>query len=349
MPAIAELPAPPEFAALLAKNPRYDSARKRANYARLIEARDAGALTFDAVPDNLLFEPHASCNLRCCWAQRNPKHPALRPRGAADLETARRVIEELGPYLFHVRFGVWGEPTINRRLPELIRAFHEADVGTWVSSNMTLIDDELAEGLVRSGLDALTASIDGVAQESYEKYRVLGKVDRALNGLVKVIEAKRRLGSSTPHVTWQFLVFEHNQHEWRVARDLAERIGVDDFGIWGGSGRSWSPESGLGERVIRPRPAVLCDDPWRSLWVDWDGAVHLCCRAFKAEHVMGDLREASLREIYRNERFQLARRIIQHEYVPLEDEKIACTACNYVKDYRPEIAALGHSTDLGVG
>lgn len=346
MPATAELPCPPEFAELLARCPRYDSPRKRANYARLVAARDAGALTFDAVPDNLLFEPHASCNLRCCWAQRNPKHPALRPRGAADLDVARRIVDEIGDDLFHVRLGVWGEPTINRRLPELIRTFHEADIATWVSSNMTLIDRAMAEGLVASGLDALTASIDGVAQESYEKYRVLGKVDRAVNGLVEVVEAKKRLGSTTPHVEWQFLVFEHNEHEWRTAQALAERIGVDSFGIWGGSGRSWTPDGGLREREVPPRPAVLCDDPWRGLWIDWDGAVHLCCKAYKAEHVMGDLREAPLRAVYQNERFQLARRVIAQGHVPAAGEVIACTGCNRVKDYRPEIAALGHRTDL---
>ena len=33
-----ELPAPPEFAKLLAENPAYDSPRKRANYARLAAA-----------------------------------------------------------------------------------------------------------------------------------------------------------------------------------------------------------------------------------------------------------------------------------------------------------------------
>lgn len=347
-PAAAPPPAtPPEFATLLSRHPEYDSPAKRANYARLVAARDTAALTFDAVPDNLLFEPHASCNLRCCWAQQNPKHPALRPRGAADLATAERIIAELGPYLYHVRLGVWGEPTINRNLPALVRKFHDARIGTWISSNMTLIDENMAEGLVASRLDAITCSIDGLAQETYEKYRVLGKVDRAMNGLLRVIEAKRRLGSRTPHVEWQFLVFEHNQHEVAEARALAERLGVDSFGVWGGSGRSWTPETGLGPREIPPRPAVLCDDPWRSLWIDWDGAVHLCCRAFKAEHVMGDMREQRLIDIYQNDRFQLARRVIRGAVVPGDDEKITCTACNRVKDYVPEIAALGHTTDLG--
>jgi radical SAM protein with 4Fe4S-binding SPASM domain len=235
---------------------------------------------------------------------------------------------------------------LNRRFPEIARVFHEAGVATSVHSNMTLIDQALAEGIVASGLDELSGSIDGVTPESYGQYRLRGDVRRALNGLRAVVRARERAGSRTPLIAWQFLVFEHNEHELETARRMAEDIGADEFRYWGGSGRPWNPATGLGEKVVPPRPEILCGDPWLYLAIDWDGAVHLCCRAFKAEHVMGDLREDDIKTIFNNERFQLARRVIRDGYVPGEDQKITCTGCNHVTDYVPEIAALGHKTSV---
>jgi pyruvate-formate lyase-activating enzyme len=339
-------PNPADALPILRWHPEYITPERRANYERLIAAKESGLLAFDAVPMYVRFELHAGCNLRCCWAQRNPSHPALRPRGAATPALARRIVDEIGKELFQATLFQWGEPTLNPRLPEIARIFHEANIATSVHSNMMLIDRALADALVASGLDEISASIDGVSQESYATYRTGGDVQRALRGLAEVVDARARAGSRTPRIAWQFLVFEHNQHEVERARELAAEIGVDEFRCWGGSGRAWSPAAGLGERIVRPRPEVLCADPWQYLAIDWDGAVHLCCRAFKAEHVMGDLRDGDIKLIFSNERFQLARRVIRDGYVPEPHEKITCTACNRVTDHVPEIAALGHKTSV---
>ena len=86
---------------ILRRHPEYDTPRKRANFERLLAAQDAGLLAFDAVPMYVRLEPHASCNLRCCWAQRNPRHPALRPRGAAQPDLAKRIVDQIGAELYH--------------------------------------------------------------------------------------------------------------------------------------------------------------------------------------------------------------------------------------------------------
>lgn len=337
---------PADVIPLLRLHPEYGTPRKRANFERLMDARAAGALAFDAAPAYIRFEPHARCNLRCCWAQSDPHHPGLRPRGAASVDLARRIVEEVGDDLYMAILCHWGEPTLNPNFPEIARVFHGAGVATSVHSNMTLIDERMAERIVASGLDEISGSIDGVAQGSYEKYRVLGKVERAIGGMANILAARRRLSSRTPRVLWQFLVFEHNQHEVESARRMAGELGVDEFVCFGGSGRSWDPQSGLGGKEFPPRPDLLCGDPWEYLAIDWDGAVHLCCRAFKAEHVMGDIREDGIRGVFRNERFQLARRVIRDGYVPRGGEKITCTGCDRVTHYEPAIAALGHRTSL---
>lgn len=327
----------------LAEHPEYGSAAKLDNLERLIEARNAGQLTLDACPAFIRLEPSAHCNLRCCWAQRQPKHPALRPRGHAEPDLARRIVDQIGDRLYQVILCHWGEPLLNSRLPELVRIFHEAGIYTTFDTNMTLMTPELAEALVKAGLDRVSASIDGLTQESYAQYRRGGRVEKALDGLRYMVQARRRLGRKNPVIRWQYLVFEHNQHEVAAARELAGEIGVDTFDAFGGSGRSWSSEAGFAPPQTPRRPdGLLCTDPWMYLAVDWDGGVHLCCRAFQARHVVGHMEDDDLESIFNNDGFQLARRVIRDGVWSPEDRTTPCTGCNFVKLHVPAIAALGH-------
>ncbi|MFH1747481.1 MAG: radical SAM protein [Planctomycetota bacterium] len=331
----------------LVDHPKYDSPTKRDNFDRLMAARSAQRLIVEAAPVYLRFEPNAHCNLRCCWAQRNPRHPDLRPRGNATVELAKRIVSQLGDCLYQVILCHWGEPTLNRQLPELVRIFHDAGIYTTLDTNMTLMTAELATRLVTAGLDNISASIDGVSQESYSQYRIGGNVNRALAGLRHIVAQREKLGRQNPRLRWQFLVFPHNQHEVEAAEALAAEIGVDTLDIFGGSSRRWTRTQGFlsPEPAERP-PGLLCEDPWTYLAIDWDGAVHLCCRAFQAQHVVGHMNEQSLREIFDNDRLQLTRRIIRDGVWQTTDAPTPCTGCNKVKAFAPAIAALNHRLTL---
>ncbi len=347
--AVAQLPSvdPSVFFPFLGEHPAYDSPRKRENLARLVEARREQRLIVDAAPAYIRLEPCAHCNLRCCWAQREPNHPALRPRGYATVELSERIVEEIGDTLYQVILCHWGEPTLNPNLPDLVRTFHRAAFHTTFDTNMTLMTESLAERLVDAGLDAISASIDGVSQSSYEQYRIGGKVGKAIAGLRHLVRQRDRAGRRTPRIRWQFLVFPHNEHEVDEAERLASDIGVDVFDVFGAGGRSWSREYGFQPRPAPSRPAgLLCEDPWSYLAVDWDGGVHLCCRAFQAAHVVGHMSEEPLHAIFDNERFQLARRVIRDQQWEAGDGATPCTGCNRVTLHAPHLAKLGHSLGL---
>jgi len=341
---------PVECFPFLAEHPEYDSAAKRENFHRLAEARQEGRLAVEAAPMYVRFEASGYCNLRCCWAQRHPGHPALRPRGHASPQLAERVLDQIGDCLYQVILCHWGEPTLNPQLPEIVRIFHQAGVHTTFDTNMTLMTESLAGRLIEAGLDAISASIDGITQSGYEQYRIGGKVVDALAGLRHTIEQRERLGRDHPQVRWQFLVFPHNEHEVDEAARLAARMGVDLFDVLGAGGRPWTPEAGFLPYRQPTRPAgLLCNDPWKYLTVDWDGAVHLCCRAFQAGHVVGHMACQPLIEIFDNPKFQLARRVIRDGIFSKQDGPTPCTGCNKVKLFVPSIARLGHRLGLDSG
>lgn len=74
------------------------------------------------------------------------------------LEVFRRVLAECRETASVIQFYFQGEPLLNKDLPQMIREAHEAGLYTIVSTNSQAMTPELAEALVKSGLDRIIIS-----------------------------------------------------------------------------------------------------------------------------------------------------------------------------------------------
>jgi hypothetical protein len=74
-------------------------------------------------------------------------------------------------------------------------------------------------------------SIDGATQPVYEQFRRNGNIDLVYQNIGKLVDAKRRLGRRTPILRWQYLAFQHNEHEIPMAIERARQLGLDQFAV----------------------------------------------------------------------------------------------------------------------
>jgi len=259
-------------------------------------------------PVVLTIESTNACNLRCpdCFTGSGE---VGRAKSMLPLPLYERVLHELGDYLLHVEFYNWGEPLLNKDIYEMIRLAARKRVSTIVSTNFSIpFDAARARKLVSSGLGTLGVSIDGAHQESYEKYRVRGALERVLDNVRLVNEAKRELSSTTPQLFWEFHVFQHNRDEVEQARamaqDLGMQISVDKGWV---AGPEWDPEANFRFSVV---PSLeRCDYLWLRAVVNNDGGVAPCCGAFYKEDDYGSVADRSFKEVWNNQSFQQARRL----------------------------------------
>ena len=120
-----------------------------------------------------------------------------------------------------------GEPLLNPDVFSIVEHTHRNRVGTNISSNFNWPQPVDINDFIRSGLDYVTVSLDGVTQEAYQQYRVRGDIAEVFDNMKRLVSAKKALKSKTPFVEWQFIVFKHNEHEMAKAREMASEIGVD--------------------------------------------------------------------------------------------------------------------------
>ena len=87
--------------------------------------------------------------------------------------------------------------------------------GIYVSSstNGHFLNRESAEATVRSGLDRLIISVDGTDQTAYSLYRIGGTLEKVVEGIRALSEAKKSVGSKKPTIIIQFLLLKSNQHQ----------------------------------------------------------------------------------------------------------------------------------------
>lgn len=265
-------------------------------------------------PVSISFEPTTSCNLRC------PECPSglrafTRPTGMLDKNFFKETIDQLSKDLWYLVFYFQGEPYLNPDFLDMVQYASQKKIYTATSTNAHYLNDENARRTIESGLDRLIISIDGTTQEVYEQYRVGGRLDKVIEGTRNIIKWKRTLKSKTPFIVFQFLVVKPNEHQIGEIRALGKELGVDD--VWFKTAQVYDfkndpnqliPSSDKYSRYRKTKDGYkfkgrLTNHCWR-LWHDpvitWDGLVAPCCFDKDASHKMGDLKERSFKEIWKN-------------------------------------------------
>ncbi|MFN7690232.1 MAG: radical SAM protein, partial [Bacteroidota bacterium] len=133
------------------------------------------------LPMSIAIEPTTACNLRC------PECPSglrsfTRPTGMLQNKTFEKIIDELHQSLIYLIFYFQGEPYLNPSFLEMVSYASKKNIYTATSTNAHYLTDDVCRKTIESGLNRLIISIDGTTQETYESYRVGGKLDKVIEG-----------------------------------------------------------------------------------------------------------------------------------------------------------------------
>lgn len=286
-------------------------------------------------PTELCIDVTNKCNLHCPYCPTGRGEQGGRGRGSISYDLFAEILRELGPYAYSLELFNWGEPFFNKELPRLIRCANEYGVRTIISSNLSFpMTEEFVKDIITSGLTYLAAAVDGADQESYEKYRRGGNFELVMENLRTFVRLKKETGSSTPIITWQYMVFAHNEHRIEKARALANSLGLDAFAVRGGlyDDPSWAPSGNYSFDYLNVQ-RNRCTWLWKKAVFHWDGGLASCCTGFKKEDDFDTFRAGDFHKLWNNEKFIAARRIWTEPDSPLPEGHF-CTGCDKVKLFR---------------
>jgi MoaA/NifB/PqqE/SkfB family radical SAM enzyme len=250
-------------------------------------------------PHRIRLEASSLCQLRCpsCPNASGAIVPTI-GKGYLKKEDFT-VLLDRSPFVKEIELSNYGEIFLN---PDLIAIMREAwrrgvvlraDNGV----NLNCISEEQLDGLVRYGVRSITCSLDGATAQTYQRYRINGHLDQVLAHIGTLNRLKKKYNSRYPVLTWQFIVFGHNQHEIVQARTLAAKLGMQfqlklSWDIDFSPVRNPGPirrEAGFSSRAeYRNKRGLdpghrICNMLWEQPQINWDGRILGCSRNFWGE------------------------------------------------------------------
>jgi len=267
-------------------------------------------------------EPTTSCNLRC------PECPTgmnslSRNKGNMNTEVFQKILERLSPDLFYLTLYFQGEPMLNPHFSEMVTMARNQNIFVATSTNGHYLDDKNIDSIIKSGLNHLIISLDGLDQQTYEKYRVNGDLPIVIEGIKRLVAAKKAMKSNAPFIELQFIVMRHNEHQMEQMREFSKLVGVDKLAFKTAQVYNFDAESTIipnlksksryrqtsyGKWVIAKKIRNRCHRIWSSLVITWDGKVVPCCYDKNADHKQSNLIEETLSDIWKNQNYTAFRK-----------------------------------------
>ena len=293
-------------------------------------------------PASVRLEASSFCQLRCpsCPTTSGDIHPAV-GSGFLRFEDFRDFLDR-NPFVRRIELSNYGEVFLNPHLLKILEFAHSKGVRISAANgaNLNTVKDEVLEALVKYQVRSIACSIDGASQETYRIYRVRGNFDNVIANIRRINHYKQLHQSKFPRLTWQFVVFGHNEHEIPAARDLAGALGMTFK-----TKISWDPNfspirdrefvrSQTGEQALtreeyehvhgRKYARQICDQLWDNPQINWDGKVLGCCRNFWGDFG-GNAFKDGLESSVNSEKMNHARDMLRGRVAARED--IPCTNC----------------------
>lgn len=313
---------------------RHGTPAKWANLARVELERKLRRERVRGYPYILFIDPCNFCNLRCPLCATGVNDLG-RPQAMLSFPHFQKYFDPFAPYLFEANLHNWGESLLNKEVYRMIAHAQKRNVGTNLSSNFVKVDSQDIDGILDSGLEYLTISLDGTDQESYVKYRVRGNYDQVIENVSELIRRREQRRSRTPFVEWQFIVMRQNEHQIPEAQRIAKKLGVDllrfiPVGLpYDAPNRKelaaeWFPRTvtgrtesdGTEQQFAQHGKPGPCFYLYRSFVINPDGGVSPCCIVPRQSADFANLNGPApidVMAIYNNAHYRAARALFRNQ------------------------------------
>lgn len=285
-------------------------------------------------PVKLWIETSGICNLACrlCVNKDLPD----KQKNNMNFDLFRKIIDEIKTQVYEVNLFHRGEALINPEITEMIDYAVSSGIKTRLHTNAVLLDSEMSEKLIKSGLHRISFSFDGYTKEMYEKNRIGAEFEDVLMKINEFLRIKKDLFSKTPHTTIQVIEYDKDLTQKELGKQKRKFFSAfknntpDRFVIrkphnWGGSLKIAEPESA--DTGFKKTKILKCTFLWYAMVILSDGKVVPCPQDFFGRLELGDINRKNLKEIFNDNKIVHMRKKFSGRDI---DDLHPCSNCDRV-------------------
>jgi radical SAM protein with 4Fe4S-binding SPASM domain len=310
------------------------------------------------VPQSLHIDIGNLCNFRCTFCPTGDSallESVNRPKGMMGYELFQKIIDDLktmadesGQKVAEMHLYKDGEPLIHKDLGKIISYAKKSGTALSVetTTNAALLTKEKAIEIIESGLDVLRVSVEHVNSEGYKRItQNFSDYNKIKENVKFLFEEKTRRGSG-PAIKVKIVDVNLSAEELtKFHRDfspICDIININQLMGWSNSGKK---DFTLGVDVKRAMGGVaklmdkkICPEPFRSLAINFNGEVSVCCVDWSFGTLVGDVSKTSLKDIWNGKELNEFRR---KHYTGQRGLIEACRDCHYLKGFADHLVLDG--------
>ena len=252
-------------------------------------------------PVEVLAETTGFCNLRCSMC---PQKTLKRPKGEMSFDIFKKIVDEIAIENTSTRLwlAIMGEALLlGDRLIEMIMYAKNAGIESVnLNTNAMLMDPDMSEKLISSGLDEVIIGLDAVTAATYEKIRVGGDFNKVVGNVTYLLEQIQERGLKSPNLLIQFIIMDENEHEVEEYKEYwlskGASLKIRPKIQWGTAVESKYLDLPDSARTF-PCPMLI-----RNCAIHWDGTIAHCSDAdFEGNYSAGSVVTQTIREVWNGE------------------------------------------------
>ncbi len=242
------------------------------------------------------------CNLRCPTCPVGNQKEM--PKGIMGPELFSKILEKIcienPTYKPDIWLFNWSEPLLNPHLPEFIQKIHEANLTSFISSNLNISDR--IEAVMEANPNRFKVSISSLQQDIYGVTHDRGDIQTVISNFEKLAQARDKYNSSTQIWIGHHL-YKNTINEMDQIRNVANLYGFEyrpSYAIMAPIEKAYSllkdinsVQSNIESQLffhpkaiaqnISPRRSgsMDCELRFNMTAINYDGSVSLCCGTTK--------------------------------------------------------------------
>lgn len=289
-------------------------------------------------PRIIEFEITNHCNFQCLMCKTGVG-TALRERGYMSEEIFMRVMKEVKEKNIALKFVGQGEPLLHKDFIKFIQIAKENGIVCHLTTNGSMLDEELMQKIIELKLDSIKFSFQGVDAEGYETLRQKKDFEQLLNKIGKLY--KMRGEQEYPFITIATSITDETEEAVSTFKKRCEKIADKvEIGITTlefidldkvKNERSKKILRGLQEKQNeRKKRYLCCNQVFDVITVRWNGDITACCADNDGIMNLGNIMHKSIMECWNSPKENKYREILgRNAYEELE----LCKDCYDIMGY----------------
>ena len=184
----------------------------------------------------------------------------------------RKVVEDASPYLRYISLDGPGETTMNPEAFRMIRYARSNGVRVMFSTNCTLLDADMSDAILDSGVDLIIFSVNGATSDVYEAVHGRACYDEVVTRIDGFLERKRRRKARIVVIVQMVLLDETRSQIGAFYRQWCRIPGIDVVRVKKDVVCNVAGARDERRKVFRKNP---CSRLWHGPpFIDTDGSVY---------------------------------------------------------------------------